>query len=357
MGGGDTIFMLRGNRGACAFLLDKRGHFMNLSIGKLRGLQQLADDNGYLTICAIDHRGALQRALNGKNPDAVSYQDMVDFKLDLCRAVVPFVSAVLLDPEYGAGQAIAAGILPGHIGLLVSMEKSGYSGDSTARITELLPGWNVKKAKKMGASAVKLLIYFRPDVRDIASKQLDLVAKLARKCREEDIALLVEPVSYPIETEKAASKKFADKKPELVIDTARQITALPIDVLKAEFPADIEFEQDEGKLLRFCRELDRASRLPWVLLSAGVDFAKFKKQVEIACKAGASGFLAGRALWQEGVSIHSREDRMNFFKTTAAPRLRELAELVYTYGKPWYSKMGVQEEKFPPVGEGWYQSY
>ena len=84
---------------------------MNLSIGKLRGLQQLADDNGFLTICAIDHRGALQRAMNKKNPEAVTYQDMVDFKLDLCRAVVTFASAVLLDPVYGAAQTIAAGIL------------------------------------------------------------------------------------------------------------------------------------------------------------------------------------------------------------------------------------------------------
>ena len=32
---------------------------MSLSIGKLRGLQQVADDDGFLTICAIDHRGHL----------------------------------------------------------------------------------------------------------------------------------------------------------------------------------------------------------------------------------------------------------------------------------------------------------
>ena len=172
---------------------------MNISIGKLRGLQQLADSKGMMTMCAIDHRGALKRALNEKNPAAVSYQDIVDFKLDLCQAVAPFASAVLLDPEYGAGQAIAAGLLPGPKGLLVSMEKTGYTGDSTARITELLPGWSVKKAKRMGASAVKLLIYFRPDLKDVASKQLDLVARLADQCLEEDIAFLVEPVSYPIE--------------------------------------------------------------------------------------------------------------------------------------------------------------
>jgi len=330
---------------------------MNISIGKLRGLQQLADSRGMMTMCAIDHRGALKRALNAKNPDAVSYQDIVDFKLDLCQAVAPFASAILLDPEYGAGQAIAAGLLPGPKGLLVGMEKTGYTGDSTARITELLPGWSVKKVKKMGASAVKLLIYFRPDLKDIASKQLDLVARLADQCLEEDIAFLVEPVSYPIERGGASSKKFAEIKPGLVIETARQITALPIDVLKAEFPADIKFEQDEGKLLGFCQELNQASRLPWVLLSAGVDFESFRKQVKIACKAGASGFLAGRALWQEGAQIRSRDERMNFFQNTAASRLKELGEIADSYGKPWYSRLGAENGEFATVLEGWYRSY
>ena len=330
---------------------------MNLSIGKLRGLQQVADDNGFLTICAIDHRGALQRAMNEKNPDAVTYQDMVDFKLDLCRAVAPFVSAILLDPVYGAAQAIAAGILPGHIGLLVSLEKTGYSGEKTARITELLPGWSVEKVKRMGASAVKLLVYFRPDLKEIASRQLDLIAKVADQCIKEDIPLLVEPVSYPVEEVGVSAPKFAEMKPKLVIETARQITSLPIDVLKAEFPADMDFEQDEKKLLHLCQELDQASQLPWVLLSAGADFETFKKQVEIACKAGASGFLAGRALWQEGVQIRSREERMNFFKSTAAPRLKELAEMVNRYGKPWYTKMGSDEGDFEATNEGWYEQY
>jgi len=336
---------------------------MNISIGKLRGLQQLADSKGIMTMCAIDHRGALKRALNEKNSAAASYQDIVNFKLDLCQAVAPFASAILLDPEYGAGQAITAGLLPGPKGFLVSMEKTGYSGDSNARITELLPGWSVKKAKRMGASAVKLLIYFRPDIKDVASKQLDLVARLAAQCIIEDIAFLVEPVSYPVEEKErinqggTSSKKFAEIKPSLVIETARQITALPIDVLKAEFPADIKFEQDEGKLLGLCQELNQASRLPWVLLSAGVDFNSFKKQVELACKAGASGFLAGRALWQEGAQIRSREERMNFFQNTAAPRLKELAEIADSYGKPWYSRLGTGNGKFAPVTEGWYRSY
>ena len=119
----------------------------------------------------------------------------------------------------------------------------------------------------------------------------------------------------------------------------------------------MDFEQDDKKLLHLCQELDQASRLPWVLLSAGADFKTFKKQVEIACKAGASGFLAGRALWQEGVQIRSREERMNFFKSTAAPRLKELAEMVNRYGKPWYTKMGREKGDFEAPNEGWYEQY
>ena len=330
---------------------------MNVSIGKLRGLQQLADSKGMMTMCAIDHRGALRRALGEEHPDSVTYYDMVHFKLDLCQAVEPFASAVLLDPEYGVGQAIAAGFISGHKGLLVSAEKTGYAGDRGARITELLPGWSVRKAKKIGASAVKLLIYFRPDLKDIAAKQLDLVARLADQCIEEDMAFLVEPVTYPISEDEGSSKKFAEVKPGLVIETARQVTALPIDVLKAEFPADMEFEQDEGKLLKLCQELNQTSRLPWVLLSAGVDFESFRKQVKIACKAGASGFLAGRALWQEGAQIRNRSERMRFFQNTAAPRLKELAELANSYGEPWYSRMRADNERFALVTEDWYQSY
>ena len=98
-------------------------------------------------------------------------------------------------------------------------------------------------------------------------------------------------------------------------------------------------------------------RLPWVLFSAGADFKTSSKQVEIACKAGASGFLAGRALGQEGVQIRSREKRMNIFKSTAALRLKELAEMVNKYGKPWYAKMGSDRGDFVAVSGGWYEQY
>jgi len=73
--------------------------------------------------------------------------------------------------------------------------------------------------------------------------------------------------------------------------------------------------------------------------------------------AGASGFLAGCALWQEGAQIRSREERLDFFQNTAAVRLRELAEIADKYGKPWYSGLVAENGRFASVAEGWYRSY
>jgi tagatose 1,6-diphosphate aldolase len=328
-----------------------------LSPGKIRGLQQVTNAKGILTVCAIDHRESLRRALNKKEPEAVSYRQMVDFKLDLVGVVTPFASAVLLDPIYGAGQAIASGLLPGYTGLLVSVEKTGYSGDSTERITELLPDWSVRKVKKLGASAIKLLLYYRVDLKEVASKQLDLVGKVAKQCIEEDIPLLVESVSYPTAEEKDNPEEFSKKKPGLVIEAARKLTALPIDILKSEFPADIDYEKNEDKLKSYCQELSQVSRLPWVLLSAGVDFDRFRKEAEIACRAGASGFMAGRALWQEATQISSRDDRLSFFKNQTVSRLKELTQVAEKWGTPWYTKMGYRDGWFPDLPEEWYKRY
>lgn len=326
-----------------------------LSTGKLRGLQQIADDKGMLTVCALDHRGSLVKAIGGGDASKVSYEEVVNFKIDLCRAVAAAASAVLLDPIYGAAQAIAAGALPGGSGLLVSIEKTGYVGGDATRVTELLPDWGVAKIKRMGASAVKLLIYFRHDLGDITERQMKLVAALAEECTREDIALLVESVAYPAAGE--SEEDFSRKRPELVIGAARMLTELPFDILKSEFPADIFYEKDEAKLADYCRQLTEASRLPWTLLSAGVNYDLFYKQAEIAFRAGASGFLAGRALWQEATDLPTREERQKFFAVTARERLEKLADLVDEYGVPWYREMGAPDGRFAPVPEGWHTGY
>ncbi len=327
-----------------------------LSIGKIRGLQQISNSGGIFIICAMDHRGSL-RSLIDERPQEVSHEEMVERKLELCSSLAKYASAVLLDPIFGAAQCIARGALPKDAGLLVSIEASGYSGGKEYRLTRLLDGWSVEKIKRMGASAVKILVYYRPDLEPLAGQQLDTVNKVAEECLKYDLPFLVEPKSYPIGNEVSNPQQFALLKEQLVIKTARAITALPIDVLKAEFPADLHYKKDRAELISLCRKLDQSSQVPWVILSAGVEFELFCQQVEIACQAGASGFVGGRAIWQEAMHIDNARERVRYLSTVGADRLKRLSEIANKYAVPWYQKFGMTAHELAHISEGWYQEY
>ncbi len=328
-----------------------------LTVGKIRGLQQIANQDGILTMCAMDHRGSLRSMINEKSPEEVGYAEMVKRKLELCSSLAEYASAVLLDPIFGAAQCISSGVLPKSTGLLVSIEASGYSGGKEHRLTELLNNWNVEKIKRMGASAVKILLYYRPDLKQLAGKQLETVSTVAEQCIRYDLPFLVEPVSYPVGSEIDKPEEFAKLKEQLVIETARQVTALPADVLKAEFPADIHYKKNKPELIELCRKLDASSQVPWVILSAGVDFELFYQQVEIACQAGASGFLGGRAIWQEAMHIDDDRQRVKYLSTVAVDRLKRLTEIASKYALPWYKKTGTGSRKMADITERWYQGY
>ncbi len=323
---------------------------MELTIGKLRRMQHCATFDGFFVIMALDHRNNLRRALNPANPDSIGYADMVAFKSDVVRALAPASSAVLLDPEFGAAQSIAAGTLPGQTGLIVAVEATGYTDEPTARRSEVLSGWSIEKIARMGGSAVKLLLYYHPEARN-AAEQEALVDEVADACRAYDMPLFLEPLSFA--TEPGTKRLSSTEKRAVVIETARRFTGRGIDVLKAEFPLDVEEIPDEGLWEAACRELDEASRTPWVLLSAGVGFDVFLRQTEIACRNGASGVMAGRAVWQEAVSLRG-DDRSDFLYKTAVDRMVALSDIIHDYGTPFtrYYKPSADA-----VGETWYSNY
>ena len=328
-----------------------------LSIGKVRGLQQIANPDGIFTMCAMDHRGSLRSMIDEEKPEKVNYEEMVERKLELCSSLAKHASAVLLDPMFGAAQCISHGVLPSSTGLLVSIEASGYGGGKEYRITKLLDRWNVEKIKRMGASAAKILVYYRPDLEELASKLLNMLDMLAMECIKYDFPFLVEPLSYPIGNERDNPEQLAATKEQLVLKTARDITALAIDVLKAEFPADLRYKKDKPELVDLCHQLDISSQVPWVVLSAGIDFELFCQQVEIACQGGASGFLGGRAVWQEAMYMDDAKERGHFLSTVGVDRLKRLNEIASKYAVPWYKKLGLTSRELAYTSGEWYQEY
>ncbi len=321
---------------------------MKASIGKLRRLQQCATVDGVFNILALDHRGNLRRSLNPAAPEQVTYEEMVGFKQQVASALAPASSAVLLDPEYGAAQAVTARAVPGGVGLVVAVEKTGYTGDPAARESLILPGWSVEKIARMGASAVKLLLYYHP-LAPNAGKQEALVREVSASCREVAMPFFLEPLSFSLDP--AVKKLPSKEKRQVVVETARRLTPHGVDVLKAEFPLNIEDEPDENQWVAACEELSEASPIPWVLLSAGVNFEEFERQTAAACRAGASGVMAGRAVWKEAAELEGG-DRELFLSTTATKRMLRLGNLIAEHGTPW-------TDFYSPslIEKGWYQQY
>ena len=58
-----------------------------------------------------------------------------------------------------------------------------------------LDGWSVAKAKRMGASAAKLLVYYNPAASNAAAQER-FVERVATECRSADLPLFVEPLSF-----------------------------------------------------------------------------------------------------------------------------------------------------------------
>ncbi len=319
-----------------------------LSIGKWRGLQHCATPHGALAVMALDHRGNLRAALNPEAPQSVSAEALTAFKAQLVAALAPVSSAVLLDPEFGAAQCVAAGALPGQTGLLVALEATGYTGDPQARHSRILPGWSVAKAKRMGASAVKLLVYYHPDA-PTAGEIEALVRQTAADCAAEDLAFFIEPLSYS--PDPARKKLSPEERRRVAVETARRLTPLGADVLKAEFPLDAAAQPDERDWAAACVELSAASVVPWVLLSASVDYATYLRQVTVACQRGASGVAVGRAVWQEAASLAGAA-RLDFLRGLARERMARVTALCDALARPWTSFFA------PPVIESdWYARY
>jgi tagatose 1,6-diphosphate aldolase len=323
-----------------------------LSLGKARALQQCATASGVFTILAADHRDAMRTMIDAAHPQEVSSQTLTDIKLDIVRSLSDLPSAVLLDPLYSAAQAIAGGALAGHAGLLVALEDQGYLGDPYNRETTSLSGWSVEKARRLGATGVKILLFHHPDSGAAAEKQEQYTRAIIADCQRYELPLFLEPISYPLSSEvKKNSLEFANERRRVVIGSVRRLGALGADVLKVEFPMDATHHPDPALWADACAELNDASPAPWVLLSAGEPFETFCQQLTIACQAGCAGFAVGRSVWNEATTLPS-DERARFLSSTARERFKRLADIAQTFAHSWQNRY-----RLPIPDENWYRTY
>ena len=291
---------------------------MALTPGKIRGIDQLATDEGVIAVLAIDHRDSLRAVLDGEVSDA----EITRFKLELIAGVGPQASGVMLEPEFTLPQATEAGVVKGSQGFMAALEAQGYMQDPWAGPTQMMSGWTAADAKKMGASAAKLLLPYAPERHEHAEAQRAVVTEVAAVCTELDLALLVEPVAFGMEN--AA-------RPQTVLDTVMQLTDLPIDIMKMEFPGD---PTNRDGWAEACAAVDAACNQPWLLLSSGVTFEEYRDQLAVAFDNGCSGFTGGRAVWRPA-SDASPAERSEVIANVVSERFAELRALAVAKAKPW----------------------
>jgi tagatose-1,6-bisphosphate aldolase len=300
-------------------------------LGKLRRLRQAAGPGGTFGVLAIDHRGPLRRRL-AQEPAAAGLDldaALSELKQDIVAALAPESSAVLLDPETGVGPCVEGGALPGDRGLLVALD-TGSTGDPAALRTGLVPGWSAERIARSGASGLKLLVYYHPAAPEAADVEV-LVREIGAACAAVELPFYLEPLSYR-PGDMARPLTSAERWP-VVVETARRLVPLGVDVLKAEFPVNPVETPDEGLWREACAELTEASIVPWVLLSAGAGYEVFLRQARVSGEAGASGVIAGRALWNEAVTL-DRPARLAFLAGPGRDRMRRTREVCEASARP-----------------------
>lgn len=317
------------------------------SLGKYRHLEECSTTDGHFMMLAIDHRLNLRASLDQKRGRAVTDEEFIAFKEAIIRHLAPYASAVLTDPQFGIGPGIQAGWLPADKGFLSPLEETDYTIHPMQRGFRMLENWGVEKIKRMGASGIKLLLYYHPQATN-AQSQMDVVVQTIEASREYDIPLYLEPIAFAPD---GAAHLPATELTDVVIESARIFSELGADVLKCEFPVNVKEIPNEADWEVPLANLNQAIDVPWALLSAGVSYDVFKRQAQASCRAGASGVIVGRAVWAEAVDYQG-DALENFLATTGAERMQELSAIVAEHAHSW------KERCSPPAVSGqWYRDF
>jgi tagatose 1,6-diphosphate aldolase len=308
------------------------------SAQRARALDRLASPTGVIAGAAVDHRDSLQAVL-AKRGIQLDDGGITELKVRVASALAPAATLILLDAEYSVAQTIAAGAVPGSTAIVVPLEAMGYGDVAKVAVTRFLEGWSAAKGRRLGATGAKLLLPYRTDVADQAARQDDVVRTAVADCREAGLALIVEPIVYKREgEERAGGDRFA----ELVVQGARRLAALEPDILKVQYPGSAAA----------CEELDDACgrMVPWVLLGGGASEDVIGGQIEDACRAGASGFIVGRTLFDAGLVADPDASRKALV-THSRPLLERLAAIAEDLATPWRARVGV----LPQPPREWYR--
>ena len=275
----------------------------------------IARENGTYAMVAMDQRESLRTMLREHGHDGTDEQ-MRRFKMAVARALAPSASGFLIDAEYLEDVAPFVS----H-GLILAVDALEQEPGAVVEDTALDETVDVEAAKALGVVALKLLVIWRDD--DRRGERVEMSRRFVELAARHELLSVLEPVV----------RVGDDEREDAIVEAARELGATRPSLYKCQVPLAGRGEADA--ITRHARAIDAALPVPWVVLSQGVDPADFPRAVAASCEGGASGMLAGRAVWTPTLGA---EDPSELLRTQSAPRLQELAAIADAHGRPWHAR-------------------
>jgi tagatose-1,6-bisphosphate aldolase len=294
-------------------------------------LHDIAGPDGTFAVVAIDQRNTLKRMYAAVGQPDVTDDELISFKADVLGELSN-ASAVLIDPSYGVPALARLDADRAHTGVLIAAEPSdrGTYG-AEPRVTRD-PAQDAAWVRAGGGHALKYLVQIRADrpavagEPDLAAEGLAVVGEVVADCRAAGVPSVIENLIYPLPGEQLDPQRRADA----IITAAVALDELRPDLLKLEYPGSPQA----------CRRLAASITTPWAVLSAGVDFDEFAEVLRISCdEGGASGFIAGRAVWKDAVGMNP-DERRRFLAGEGRRRLDGCLDAIKGRAQRWDEVIG-----------------
>lgn len=279
-------------------------------------LKDITRPSGGFAMLAVDQREAMRlmfAAAGSQSP--VTDQVLTDFKVNAAKILSPYASAILVDQQFCYRQVVEQNALAQSCAMIVAADEfipgNGIPVDSVVIDKSVDP----QAVKRNGGKALKLLVLWRSD--EDAQQRLEMVKDFNQLCHANGLLSIIEPVVRP--------PRRGDKfdREQAIIDAARELGDSGSDLYKVEMPLSGKGSRPE--LLKASQRLNEQINMPWVILSSGIDEKLFPRAVSVAMTAGASGFLAGRAVWSSVVGLPDTEMML---RDISVPKLQRLGEIV-----------------------------
>lgn len=279
-------------------------------------LKDITRPSGGFAMLAVDQREAMRLMFAAAGaPVPVTDQHLTDFKVNAAKILSPYASAILVDQQFCYRQIVEQQAVANSCAMIVAADEfipgNGIPVDSVVIDKSI----DAQAVKRDGGKALKLLVLWRSD--EDSQQRLAMVKAFNEKCHAQGLLSIIEPVVRP--------PRRGDKfdREQAIIAAAKELGDSGADLYKVEMP--LSGRGDASTLLGASQKLNDQINMPWVILSSGVDEKLFPRAVRIAMSAGASGFLAGRAVWSTVIGL---PDTDMMLRDVALPKLRRLGEIV-----------------------------